>query len=157
MAPSQLPAGASHACSQPLPPTPHPVSNVCAHCSLHCAAPSRPPPQAIGKRLLEARIDQLRGVVTVARCPPRTFGQDQVGGSAPRWGAAGRHCCAMVPAPATAAPWLPLNCYSAPLACLSSPHQWLELQGQLAAWGETVRGAAAAAGDAKSVLQPVRA
>eukprot|EP00887_Chlorella_sp_A99_P007987 scaffold12.g7987.t1 len=68
--------------------------------------------QAIGKRILEARIDQLRGTVTVARCPPRTFG----------------------------------------------PAQWAELQGQLAAWAETVRGVREAAGDGKGVLAlPVRA
>jgi hypothetical protein len=33
--------------------------------------------QAIGKRIVEARIDQLRGVVAVAKCVPRTFGADQ--------------------------------------------------------------------------------
>ncbi|PSC74383.1 Eukaryotic translation initiation factor 3 subunit M [Micractinium conductrix] len=30
--------------------------------------------QAIGKRIAEARIDQLRGVVAVSKCAPRTFG-----------------------------------------------------------------------------------
>ena len=68
--------------------------------------------QAIGKRIMEARIDQLRGVVTVARCPPRTFGREQ----------------------------------------------WQELQGQLVAWTETVRGVKEAAGDVRSVLAlPLRA
>jgi len=33
--------------------------------------------QAIGKRLLEARIDQLREAVTVSKCAPRTFGAEQ--------------------------------------------------------------------------------
>lgn len=33
--------------------------------------------QAIGRRVMEARIDQLRGVVTVAKCVPRTFGAAQ--------------------------------------------------------------------------------
>lgn len=33
--------------------------------------------QAIGKRLMEARIDQLRGVVAIAKCAPRTFGAAQ--------------------------------------------------------------------------------
>lgn len=33
--------------------------------------------QAIGRRILEARIDQLRGVVSVAKCVPRTFGSAQ--------------------------------------------------------------------------------
>lgn len=30
--------------------------------------------QAIGKKIAEARIDQLRGVVAVSKCAPRTFG-----------------------------------------------------------------------------------
>lgn len=33
--------------------------------------------QAIGKRLVEARIDQLQEVVTVTKCAPRTFGAAQ--------------------------------------------------------------------------------
>ena len=33
--------------------------------------------QAIGKRIVEARIDQLRGTVSVAKCVPRTFGAGQ--------------------------------------------------------------------------------
>jgi len=33
--------------------------------------------QAIGKRLMEAKIDQLAGVVTVTKCAPRTFGAAQ--------------------------------------------------------------------------------
>ena len=33
--------------------------------------------QAIGKRLIEARIDQLEEVVTIAKCAPRTFGTAQ--------------------------------------------------------------------------------
>lgn len=33
--------------------------------------------QAIGKRLMEAKIDQLAGVVTVTKCAPRTFGAPQ--------------------------------------------------------------------------------
>jgi translation initiation factor 3 subunit M len=33
--------------------------------------------QAVGRRLLEARIDQLRSTVTVLRCSPRTFGAAQ--------------------------------------------------------------------------------
>ncbi|GAB4818111.1 hypothetical protein N2152v2_005157 [Parachlorella kessleri] len=33
--------------------------------------------QAIGKRIVEARIDQLRGTVAVAKCVPRTFGASQ--------------------------------------------------------------------------------
>lgn len=32
--------------------------------------------QAIGKRILEARIDQLRGVVAITKCAPRTFGSE---------------------------------------------------------------------------------
>jgi translation initiation factor 3 subunit M len=32
---------------------------------------------AISQRLLEARIDQLRGAVDVGKCPPRTFGHQQ--------------------------------------------------------------------------------
>ena len=30
--------------------------------------------QAIGKKIAEARIDQLRGVVAITKCAPRTFG-----------------------------------------------------------------------------------
>jgi translation initiation factor 3 subunit M len=33
--------------------------------------------QAIGKRLMEAKIDQLAEVVTVTKCAPRTFGAAQ--------------------------------------------------------------------------------
>lgn len=32
--------------------------------------------QAIGKRIAEARIDQLRGTVAVSKCAPRTFGPE---------------------------------------------------------------------------------
>lgn len=32
--------------------------------------------QAIGKRIIEARIDQLRAVVAITKCAPRTFGAD---------------------------------------------------------------------------------
>ncbi|EFN55512.1 hypothetical protein CHLNCDRAFT_133922 [Chlorella variabilis] len=32
--------------------------------------------QAIGKKIAEARIDQLRGVVAVSKCAPRTFGPE---------------------------------------------------------------------------------
>lgn len=31
--------------------------------------------QAIGKKIIEARIDQLRGVVQISKCTPRTFGK----------------------------------------------------------------------------------
>ncbi|KAK9828739.1 hypothetical protein WJX72_001837 [[Myrmecia] bisecta] len=33
--------------------------------------------RAIGKKLVEGRIDQLRGVVTITKCTPRSFGRDQ--------------------------------------------------------------------------------
>ena len=62
--------------------------------------------QAIGKRLMEARINQLEEVVTVTKCAPRTFGAAQ----------------------------------------------WVELQGQLKAWKESVASVMELGTDERSVL-----
>lgn len=35
--------------------------------------------QAIGKRIIDARIDQLQGTVTITKCAPRAFGGEQWG------------------------------------------------------------------------------
>ena len=67
------PSVAPPAHNQPLPPASSPPLLQSALC-LEAGEVEGAVVQATGKKVVEARIDQLRGVVAVSKCAPRTFG-----------------------------------------------------------------------------------